>query len=82
MPEQAKVRNERALGKQRLLGLSESPIHGVDMDEQITEENVCYVRDEQIDKDLLKLVGPANLDALIVFVTLLHLFVKLTSQAC
>ena len=36
-------------------------------DERITEENPCYSRDDrQIERDLVKLVGPTDLDALIV----------------
>jgi hypothetical protein len=64
--EQEKVRSERALGKQRVVVSNEPLLPGTSMDEQRTEENVRYARDDQIDEDLLKLVGPTDLDALIV----------------
>ena len=58
--EQEKVLSERALGKQRLVVPRPSP------SEQVLEEGVRHLTDEQIDKGLLRLVGPADLETLIV----------------
>ncbi len=49
-----------------MMGPSEPLQHEANLDEQIVEENVCNTRDEQTDRDLLRLIGPANLDMLIV----------------
>ena len=37
-----------------------------ELSEQVSEEGVCHLTDEQIDKGLLRLVGPADLETLIV----------------
>ncbi len=49
-----------------MMGPSEPLQHKANSDEQIVEENVSNARDEQTDRDLLRLVGPADLNALIV----------------
>ena len=58
--EQEKVLSKRALGKQQLV------VPGPSLSEQVSEEGVRHLTDEQIDKGLLRLVGPADLKTLIV----------------
>ncbi|KAF8689426.1 hypothetical protein AX14_003338 [Amanita brunnescens Koide BX004] len=58
--EQEKVLSKQALGKQQLVMPRPS------LSEQVMEEGVHHLTDEQINKGLLKLVGPADLETLIV----------------